>query len=77
MTELLQHSSPSLKTIHTMVQLYGQTVGQHITIFQQLPTVQNHDTVNHSLEFFDSQTGVHTNHIESYWNRVKIKLKRM
>ena len=39
---------------------------------QQLPTVQNHDTVNHSLECVDSESGVHTNHIESYWNRVKI-----
>ena len=31
-------------------------------------------TVNHSLHFKDPVTGVH---IESYWNRVKTKLKRM
>ena len=41
-----------------------------------LPSVQGHDTVNHSIEF-KSPSGTHTNHIESYWNRVKIKLKRM
>ena len=35
-----------------------------------------HQTVNHSIEF-KSATGVHTNHIESYWNRVKIKIKGM
>ena len=41
-----------------------------------LPSVQAHDTVNHSIEFV-APSGVHTNHIESYWNRAKIKLKRM
>ena len=42
-----------------------------------LPTVSSHHTVNHSLHFKDPVTGVHTEHIESYWNRVKTKLKRM
>lgn len=35
-----------------------------------------HHTVNHSIEF-KSPTGVHTNHIESYWNRAKMKIKSM
>lgn len=42
-----------------------------------LPPVASHRTVNHSLTFVDPTTGVHTQNIESYWNRVKIKLKRM
>ena len=33
-------------------------------------------TVNHSIEFV-SPSGTHTQHIESYWNRAKVKLKRM
>ena len=41
-----------------------------------LANVAQHDTVNHSIEFV-SRTGVHTQNIESYWNRVKTKLKRM
>ena len=41
-----------------------------------LPNVSSHATVNHSIEFV-SRTGVHTENVESYWNRAKIKLKRM
>ena len=39
--------------------------------------VCRHQTANHSLHFVNPQTGVHTQHIESYWSRVKRKFKRM
>ena len=42
-----------------------------------LPNVNSHGVVNHSIEFVNPVTGVHTQNVESYWNRVKIKLKRM
>ena len=42
-----------------------------------LPTVSSHSTVNHSLHFVDPVTGTHTQNVESYWSRAKLKLKRM
>ena len=44
---------------------------------QSLPSVAQHSTVNHSITFVDPITGTHTQNIESYWNRVKTKFKRM
>ena len=37
----------------------------------------DHETVNHSLHFVDPATGVHTQTIESYWNRHKRRVKTM
>jgi transposase-like protein len=37
----------------------------------------NHQTVNHSLNFIDPNTGTCTNRIESIWNACKTKFKEM
>ncbi len=47
------------------------------TAVGELPNVAQHRIVNHSLNFVDPVTGVHTQRVERYWNRVKIKFKSM
>ena len=44
---------------------------------QTLSNVAAHGVVNDSLHFIEPVTGVHTQHVESYWSRVKTKLKHM
>ena len=36
-----------------------------------------HETVNHSVNFVNPATGAHTQHVESYWNRIKTRIKTM
>ena len=43
----------------------------------QLNSVAQHNVINHSLPFVDTASNTHTQNIESYWNRVKRKFKRM
>ena len=42
-----------------------------------LQNVSRHKKVNHSVEFKNPISGVHTNNIESYWERAKSKIKKM
>ena len=44
---------------------------------EHLPNASQHSTVNHSISFINPINGTHTQNIESYWNRVKTKFKRM
>ena len=64
-----QHTLPNTVVHIDEWAAYGQMTS--------LPNITSHAVVNHSFHFVDPITGVHTNNIESYWNRVKRKIKHM
>ena len=72
---LLHHDSPLL--LHTSATIVHSDQCAAYNHVQQLPSVTTHSTVNHLLHFIDPGTGIHTQNVESYWNRVKGKFKRM
>ena len=45
--------------------------------FGCLSNVSSHSTVNHSVTFVDTAAGTHTQHVKSYWNHYKTRLKWM
>ena len=58
-------------------QLFTVMNGQHTTASNTYHLLDSIGVVNHSLHFVDPATSAHTQHAESYWNRVKTKFKRM
>ena len=77
------------RTIETLHPIIQQRIapGTHITsdswrAYDSIPNIPvnppyTHSAVNHSQNFVDPVTGTHTQSIESYWNRMKLKLKSM
>uniref|UniRef100_A0A7M5VCQ3 ISXO2-like transposase domain-containing protein n=1 Tax=Clytia hemisphaerica TaxID=252671 RepID=A0A7M5VCQ3_9CNID len=49
----------------------------YINLPQFVQNCVGHETVNHTNHFVDPLTGAHTQNIESYWNRFKLKIKAM
>ena len=58
-------------------QLFTVMNGQHTTASNTYHLLDSIGVVNHSLHFVDPATSAHTQHAESYWNRVKTKFKQM
>jgi hypothetical protein len=57
-------------------ELHTDDWGAYDGICQHLPNrVARHRVVNHSQNFVDPVTGVHTQEIESVWNDLKSKIK--
>ena len=57
--------------------VYSDEWSAYRQLSKRLLQVASHGTVNHSLHFVNPVSGVHMQNIESYWNRAKLKLKRM
>ena len=74
-----RNTATLLPIIHQHIQTGTMVYSDEWRAYNQVDNIPGleHRTVNHSLFFVDPVAGVHTQTIESYWNRVKTKLKTM
>lgn len=78
MTLVRRRDARTLLPIIRRVVLPGSTIHTDMwRAYQGLSQDPNYTyaAVNHSENFVDPNTGVHTQHVESYWNKSKKKLK--
>ena len=70
-------SSATLLPIINNIVIKGTTIhSDEWRAYQGLNSLlYSHYTVNHSLGFIDKDTGVHTQGIESFWSKVKYRVK--
>ncbi|KRH94228.1 hypothetical protein M153_3290007862 [Pseudoloma neurophilia] len=72
-------SAQRLLPIIKRVVLSGSTI--HSDQWAEYNNLQSlgyvHQTVNHKYNFIDPQSGAHTQHIESFWKRAKLRIKQM
>jgi hypothetical protein len=60
------------ENIHPESIIYSDMWRGYVNINSRLQ--MQHQTVNHSKEFVDSEAGTHTNTIEGVWNGFKIRI---
>ena len=72
------------KSCHTSSNYSNPCCTWYNCAFQRVECIQESITFttcgftrNHSVTFVDPTTGIHTQHVESYWNRPKLKFKKM
>ena len=73
---MLQHSYLSFCTASLTRDNHLVRSVSHLQPGGRLAEVASHDTVNYSVTFV-APSGVHTQNVESYWNRVKHNFKKI
>ena len=56
-------------------EVHSDDWGAYTNLPMHAPNVQTHQVVVHAANFVDPVTGVHTQEVESAWNRLKYKVK--
>ncbi len=71
-------SETLLRVIYDHVQPRSVIISDSWSSYRKLSSLRfDHQTVNHSYNFLDPDTGAHTNKIEGLWSQAKRKFKEM